>query len=58
MCIRDRREADLILHVRDISHAETAEQAADVVDNLTSLGVRPSVPVLEVWNKLDLVDAS
>ncbi len=51
-------EADLILHVRDISHPETAEQAADVVDILTSLGVRPSVPVLEVWNKLDLVDAS
>ena len=51
-------EADLILHVRDISHPETAEQAADVVDILTSLGVRPSVPVLEVWNTLDLVDAS
>ena len=29
-------EADLILHVRDISHPETAEQAADVADILTS----------------------
>jgi GTPase len=49
-------EADLILHVRDISHPETAEQAQDVADILTSLGVKPEVPVFEVWNKLDLVD--
>jgi len=51
-------EADLILHVRDISHPETAEQAQDVADILTSLGVKPSVPQFEVWNKLDLVDPS
>jgi GTPase len=51
-------EADLILHVRDISHPETAEQAQDVTDILAQLGVRPQVPVLEVWNKLDLVAPS
>jgi GTP-binding protein HflX len=51
-------EADLILHVRDISHPETAEQALDVADILASLGVKPSVPVFEVWNKLDLVPPS
>jgi GTP-binding protein HflX len=51
-------EADLILHVRDISHPETAEQAQDVADILTALGVRAEVPVYEVWNKLDLVDPS
>lgn len=51
-------EADLILHVRDISHPETAEQAADVTDILTSLKVNPKVPMFEVWNKLDLVDPS
>ncbi len=50
-------EADLILHVRDISHPETSEQAADVQDILTSLGVRTSVPMIEVWNKLDLLPA-
>jgi GTP-binding protein HflX len=49
-------EADLILHVRDISHPETAEQAADVGDILASLGVDKAVPMFEVWNKLDLVD--
>ena len=49
-------EADLICHVRDISHPETAEQAADVQTILTSLGVADGVPMLEVWNKLDLVE--
>ncbi|WP_241699899.1 GTPase HflX [Tabrizicola fusiformis] len=51
-------EADLILHVRDISHPETAEQAADVTDILASLGVNAATPLIEVWNKLDLVDPS
>jgi GTP-binding protein HflX len=51
-------EADLILHVRDISHPETAEQAADVADILVSLGVDRSVPMPEVWNKLDLVQGA
>ena len=51
-------EADLILHVRDISHPETAEQAQDVADILTALGVRAEVPIFEVWNKLDLVPPS
>lgn len=49
-------EADLILHIRDIAHPETAVQAADVADILTSLGVKPDTPQIEVWNKLDLVD--
>ncbi len=49
-------EADLILHVRDISHPETAEQAKDVADILTSLGVKADVPMIEVWNKIDLTE--
>ena len=48
-------EADLILHVRDISHPESAEQAADVADILASLGVKSDTPQFEIWNKLDLV---
>ena len=51
-------EADLILHIRDISHPETAEQAADVADILNALGVAAGVPLFEVWNKLDLVGPS
>nr|WP_232831322.1 GTPase HflX [Pseudogemmobacter bohemicus] len=50
--------ANLILHVRDISHPETAEQAADVEEILTSLGVPPETPKFEIWNKLDLVEPS
>ncbi len=50
-------EADLILHVRDIAHPETEEQAADVRDILESLGVAEEVPVFEVWNKIDLLGA-
>ncbi|MCZ0961251.1 GTPase HflX [Paracoccus benzoatiresistens] len=46
-------EADLILHVRDISHPETEEQAADVAEILESLGVDEDVALLEVWNKID-----
>ncbi|WBU57224.1 GTPase HflX [Paracoccus sediminicola] len=46
-------EADLILHVRDISHPETEEQAADVAEILDSLGVAEDVALIEVWNKID-----
>lgn len=46
-------EADLILHVRDISHPETEEQAADVGEILDSLGVEEDVALIEVWNKID-----
>jgi GTP-binding protein HflX len=46
-------EADLILHVRDVSHPETEEQAADVAEILESLGVDEDVALIEVWNKID-----
>ena len=47
--------ADLICHVRDISHSETEAQAGDVIDILTSLGVDENRPMIEVWNKVDLL---
>ncbi|MDJ0614669.1 MAG: GTPase HflX [Rhizobiaceae bacterium] len=51
-------EAELILHVRDISHEDTDAQANDVYDILDQLGVgeKNSSPVVEVWNKIDLLD--
>ncbi|NOC44511.1 GTPase HflX [Ruegeria sp. HKCCD7559] len=49
--------ADLIVHVRDISHEETEAQAQDVEAILTSLGVDEERPRLEVWNKIDLLSA-
>ena len=47
--------ADIICHVRDISHAETEEQAQNVRDILTSLGVPKETRSFEVWNKVDLL---
>ncbi|WP_299042122.1 GTPase HflX [uncultured Tateyamaria sp.] len=47
--------ADIILHVRDISHPETEAQAADVRTILTDLGVGEGREMVEVWNKIDLL---
>ena len=49
-------DADLILHVRDISHAQTEEQAEDVHAILEGLGVAEEAPMIEVWNKIDRLD--
>jgi len=46
-------DADLIVHVRDISHPQSDEQARDVQAILTSLGVTEEAPLIEVWNKID-----
>ncbi|MEM1274010.1 MAG: GTPase HflX [Pseudomonadota bacterium] len=51
--LEDVRDADLILHVRDISHPETTEQADDVRKILESLGVSAAANLLELWNKTD-----
>ena len=50
--------ADLIVHVRDCAHADSAEQRADVLRVLTELGLedRLGTGVVEVLNKLDLLD--
>jgi GTP-binding protein HflX len=48
--------ADLICHVRDIAHPQSDEQAEDVRKILETLGVGEGVPVIEVWNKSDLLD--
>lgn len=46
-------DADLIVHVRDISHAETEEQSKNVKAILAALGVSETAPMIEVWNKID-----
>jgi GTPase len=54
--------ADLILHVRDIAHPDSDAQAADVYAVLDDLGMRgqtegeSGAPILEIWNKVDLLD--
>ncbi|CAM8671102.1 MULTISPECIES: GTPase HflX [Sphingobium] len=59
--------ADLIVHVRDIAHPDSDAQRDDVLDVLGELGVAGEAaldrgvgdpdapPILEAWNKLDLL---
>ncbi len=52
-------EADLIVHVRDIAHGESEQQRVDVMAVLAQLAKEAQSrqpPVLEVWNKIDLLD--
>jgi len=54
-------EADVIVHVRDASHADSEVQKNDVIEVLSELGVdidsdREGTPVIEALNKADLLD--
>ena len=49
-------EADVIAHVRDAAHEETEAQKADVLAILSELGVPEDRPILEVLNKVDLLE--
>ena len=54
--LEEVQEADVILHVRDISSADSAAEAKDVETVLEELGVENARERLfEVWNKLDRV---
>ena len=54
--------ADIILHVRDIANPDSAAQKQQVLSVLADLGVLDGeegvsdMPILEVWNKWDLLD--
>ena len=49
-------DADLIVHVRDISHPQSDDQAKDVQAILQNLGISDDAKIVEVWNKMDLID--
>jgi len=52
-------EADLLVHIRDIAHPQSEDQKADVLGVLAQLAKDAggkSPPVLEAWNKIDLLD--
>ena len=56
--LEEVKEADVVLHVRDIASEETDAQAQDVRKVLDRLGVDiEERNVLEVWNKIDQVPA-
>ena len=56
--------ADVIVHVRDIANADTQAQKKQVLEVLADLGVLTDaegegdgpIPLIEVWNKWDLLD--
>ena len=52
-------EADIVVHVRDCAHEDSMAQAGDVAGILRDLGIDPDDHrrVIEVWNKIDLLDA-
>ena len=57
--LEEVEEADLVLHVRDISGEDSEAQAADVAEVLGRMGSGEDLSgrVLEVWNKADQLDA-
>jgi GTPase len=55
--LEDVIEADVLLHVRDVSHGEAEAQASDVAHVLRDLDIDPTDEkrLIEVWNKADLL---
>jgi GTP-binding protein HflX len=55
--LEEVQSANLIVHVRDISHPDREAQAEDVEDVLKSLGMAEegAPPRIEAWNKVDLL---
>jgi GTP-binding protein HflX len=59
--LEEVRTADLVLHVRDIAHPESAAQRQDVLQVLRSLELGElgdDGRLLEFWNKLDLLSGA
>ncbi|XP_054644653.1 putative GTP-binding protein 6 isoform X2 [Dunckerocampus dactyliophorus] len=56
--LEDIKHSDLLIHVRDISHPETTNQKANVLNVLKNLRVpdRLMSSMIEVHNKIDLLD--
>ncbi len=57
--LEEVQEADVILHVRDVSGPDSEAQKADVEAVLEELGAGPDSgrAIVEVWNKIDLLPA-
>ncbi|CAK0870412.1 unnamed protein product, partial [Prorocentrum cordatum] len=53
--VEELLSADLVLHVRDMSHPKRDEYAKVVTDVLEKTGIDVHNRVIEVWNKIDLI---
>ena len=58
--LEEVREADLLVHVRNMAHPDREAQREDVDDVLASLGLADegSPPRIEAWNKVDLLSGA
>lgn len=58
--LEETLEADVLLHVRDISDPLTSRRREEVMDVLNQIGAGPDhgQALIEVWNKADLLPAS
>ncbi|MGI9490942.1 MAG: GTPase HflX [Geminicoccaceae bacterium] len=59
--LEEVRTADLIIHVRDVSHEETDAQREDVLSVLADLELSHHIDdgsLIEFWNKTDLLSAN
>ena len=57
--LEEVREADLLVHVRNMAHPDREAQREDVDDVLATLGLAEegAPPRIEAWNKIDLLAA-
>ena len=55
--LEEVREADLLVHVRNMAHVDREAQREDVEEVLASLGLAEegAPPRIEAWNKIDLL---
>ena len=53
--LEETRQADLLLHIIDASSDERLDRIEDVKDVIEEMGAG-NVPVIEVWNKIDLME--
>jgi len=58
--LEEVREADLLVHVRNMAHPDREAQSEDVDDVLKSLGLAEegAPPRIEAWNKVDLLSGN
>jgi GTP-binding protein HflX len=58
--LEEVREADLLVHVRNMAHPDREAQREDVDDVLASLGLAEegAPPRIEAWNKVDLLSGA
>lgn len=55
--LEETREANLILHVIDLDDKDWQEKAVEVGKVLSEIGVDKNIPIIQVYNKIDLLNS-